>query len=91
VANGRQQAAMSVADHTEENDMSNRPKYIAFAVKNRGDNKKGIWTRLGAVWPTKDGEGLNIRLEALPIDFDGQLTLLPPRDNDAESFDGGND
>ena len=40
----------------------NRPSHIIYHVKdtNKLDEKgrqRGIWTRVGAVWPTKSGQG----------------------------------
>jgi hypothetical protein len=64
--------------------MSNHPKYLAYTVKDRGEGKKGFWTRIGAAWEQKKGGGLNIELEALPID--GKIVLMPPKD-DAATFE----
>jgi len=57
---------------------SNQP--TMHAVKDRGEGKKGIWTRIGAAWPTKDGKGLSIQLDALPLD--GRLILIEPKPDD---------
>ena len=56
--------------------MSNKPKYYAFSVKDRGRGKTAIWTRIGAVWAHEKGQGLNIELEALPLNFDGKIVLM---------------
>ncbi len=61
--------------------MSNSPKYYAYAVKDRGKGKKGIWTRIGAAWSQEKGGGLNIELEALPVT--GKIVLMPPRADEA--------
>ena len=55
-----------------------KPKYSAYTVKDRGEGKKPIWTRIGAAWEHGKGDGLNIELEALPLD--GKLVLMPPKD-----------
>jgi hypothetical protein len=65
--------------------MSNAPKYFAYSVKERGNGKKGIWTRIGAAWDQQKGGGINIELEALPLAFDGKIVLLPPK-VEAETF-----
>jgi len=57
--------------------MSNTPKYYVYAVKDRGKDKKAIWTRIGAAWPQSKADGLNIELEALPLD--GKIVLMPPK------------
>lgn len=63
--------------------MSNQPKYYAFAVKERGNGKKAVWTRLGAAWEQQKGGGLNVELDALPVNFDGKLVLMPPKADEA--------
>ena len=52
--------------------MSNKPNYYAFSVKDRGRRQSAIWTRIGAVWAQERGQGLDIELEALPLNFDGK-------------------
>ena len=37
------------------------------------DGQKGIWTRIGSVWPHNDGKGFNVQLDAVPLD--GRITL----------------
>jgi hypothetical protein len=32
-----------------------------------------------AVWPHKEGPGFNEDIEAIPVNFEGRLILLPPR------------
>ena len=51
--------------------------------KDKGE--RSFWTRIGTAFPHQDGEGFNIRLDALPLD--GKLVLLPPKDDSAK--DGG--
>ena len=57
--------------------MSNMPKYYVYAVKDRGKGKSAIWTRIGAAWPQSKADGLNVELEALPLD--GKIVLMPPK------------
>ena len=59
--------------------MSTTPKYYAFSVRNRGKDKRAVWTRIGAVWEQEKGQGLNIELEALPLNFDGKIKLMLPK------------
>lgn len=56
---------------------SNGPHFEAFVVTRRGDTDKGFWTRIGAAWNHADGEGLTLRLVALPTE--GELVLRKPR------------
>ena len=51
---------------------SKKPSHIAYQVR-EGKGDKGYFTRIGAAWPNKDGNGFNIQLEAMPID--GRITL----------------
>lgn len=69
--------------------MSNTPKYYAFSVRNRGE-KKAIWTRIGVVWSQNKGQGLNLEIEAIPLNFDGKIKLMPPKPKSdaADSFEG---
>lgn len=53
----------------------------AFAV--REEKKRTYWTRIGAGFPIKDGEGgMNVLLEAMPPSLRGRYTivLLPPKE-----------
>lgn len=48
---------------------SKAPTHVAYHVrdgKNKGD--KGFWTRIGAGWMAKDGKGINIQLDVIPLD-----------------------
>ena len=70
--------------------MSNTPKYYAYTVRNRGKDKRAVWTRIGAVWSQEKGQGLNIELETLPLNFDGKIVLMPPKEKSAsvDTFEG---
>jgi hypothetical protein len=57
--------------------MSNTTHLNAYAVKERGNDEKAFWTRIGRAWPHKSGIGFNIELEALPIG--GKIVLMPPK------------
>jgi hypothetical protein len=66
-----------------------KPAYHVFAVRERGQGKSAVWTRVGAVWPHREGkEGFSEELEALPIRFDGRLVLMPPKDDGGEAEAG---
>jgi hypothetical protein len=62
------------------NIMSNKPALYAYAVKDRGKDKRPIWTRIGAAWRHETGNGLTIELEAVPLS--GRL-VLTEADQDA--------
>ena len=55
---------------------NNSPTHSVFLIKdlsNEGEEKKGFWIKIGAAWEHKDGNGLNIVLDAMPVD--GRLVL----------------
>ena len=54
---------------------SKKPSHIAYQVR-EGKGDKGYFTRIGAAWPNKDGNGFNIQLDAVPLD--GRITLRVP-------------
>lgn len=61
------------------------PSLIAYHVADRG--KKGFWTRIGAAWDHKDGEGYTLQLDLVPADG-GRIVLRPLKDEDAGDSQG---
>lgn len=62
--------------------MTTKPTFLAYTVENKANSEafsEGYWHAIGAVWPTKDGRGYNIKLTSLPLD--GRITILPPKQN----------
>ena len=60
---------------TEET-MKKRPEFIAYAVREftkKDGEIDASWTKVGIAWTHKDGDGMNIVLEALPVN--GKVTL----------------
>ena len=53
------------------NPKANAPSHIAYQVKE--GEQKSYWTRIGAAFTHKDGNGFNIVLESLPLD--GKISL----------------
>ena len=57
-----------------------RPAYIVRGREKVGENVR--WFNIGAAWTfqMRDGtEALSVRLQALPINFDGNFALIPYR------------
>lgn len=54
------------------------PAYIAHHVRD-GKGDKGFWTRIGAGWMSKDGKGINLQLDVIPLD--GKVILRPNTEN----------
>lgn len=52
---------------------SKAPSHIAYHVRDRGEGKKGFWTRIGSAWAHADGKGFNVQLEVVPLD--GRISL----------------
>jgi len=66
-------------DVTEKTDKSDkRPTYGAYLVIGNGEASR--WTPIGAAWPNADGRGLNVKLDAIPVD--GSVALREPREED---------
>lgn len=61
----------------------NPPAFIAWHVN--GKDKKSFWTRVGAAWDHKDGKGLTLQLEMVPIN--GRIILRAPQ-ADQEDTEG---
>jgi hypothetical protein len=54
---------------------SSKPDYAVYVVEGEGDN--AYWTKIGSAWSHKDGEGVNITLNAFPVN--GKLTVRKPK------------
>lgn len=62
---------------------NNQPTHMVYHVEERAGNESGRWTKLGALWPHKDGEGWNMQLDYVPTNFDGKLTVRVNRPKEA--------
>jgi len=58
--------------NSNETSPSKIPSHAVYQVRDR-EGQKGIFTRIGAAWPHKDGKGYNLQLESVPLD--GRVTL----------------
>jgi len=66
------------AARDEEKDR--RPQYV---VRGKTPGEDGRWVTVGAGWDfdlRDGGTGISIRLQSLPLNFDGTLSVLPWRD-----------
>lgn len=61
-----------------------RPSFIAYTVRQGGEDTKAYFNRIGAAFAHRDGEGHDILLDAVPVD--GRITLrtLQERSESAE-------
>ncbi len=63
------------------NPKGSRPIYNVRAKTGRKDeHDKDIFMTVGAAWSFNSGDGLNVKIDALPVNFDGFLMLVPPKD-----------
>ena len=67
---------------TEQAESGKSPDYIAFHVRDGEEKGKGFWTRIGAAWNHKDGEGLSLQLDLVPLDG-GRIVLRTPKEDEA--------
>ncbi len=58
--------------NTNETAGSKAPTHFAYYVREGKD--KAYFTRIGAAWPHKDGQGFNIKLEGI-MPLDGKISL----------------
>lgn len=80
--------ARNTEPKAKQADADNTPDYIAFHVRD-GEKGKSYWTRLGAAWAHRDGDGFNIQLDVMPVrGFDGRIVLRVPKADDADEKDG---
>lgn len=59
---------------------SNRPSMIGYTVRPIGDGRKSSWSRVAAAWAHKDGQGFEVRMDAMPVD--GRLVLRTVSEDD---------
>lgn len=58
------------------NEQKQRPTHRVYYVKKGEGDNKADWLELGAAWPHKDGKGLDVVLEVVPIGVElDRLTL----------------
>ena len=61
---------------------TNTPDFIVYGVTQQA-GKKDILTRIGAAWRHQKGDGINLQIRALPLNFDGKIVLFTPKDDEA--------
>ena len=57
---------------------SKAPTHIAYHVRD-GKGDKGFWTRIGAGWMARDGKGINLQIDVIPLD--GKVILRLATEN----------
>jgi hypothetical protein len=71
--------------------MSKKPDFLAYGELDLG-RRQPVLIKIGAAWRHEKGEGVGIQIDALPLNFNGRVVLLEPReDNDASERSGDAD
>lgn len=50
-----------------------KPTHVLYSVQGEGENSH--WTRIGAAWAHKDGNGFSLTLDCLPINGRVQMRI----------------
>lgn len=58
---------------------TNNPDFIVYGSTETEKGKKDILTRIGAAWRHQKGDGINLQIRALPLNFQGKIVLFPPK------------
>ena len=70
---------MTTSSTTPSKSGANRPTFMAYHVQESAkQGGKARWVELGAYFAHADGQGGNLVLDALPINFTGRIVLLAP-------------
>jgi hypothetical protein len=70
---------------SDNNHESEKAPYVAYAVEDRGEQKKPFWTRIGVGFTHGDGKGMTLRVGAWPAG--GNRLVLRERDADQQAED----
>ena len=60
-----------------------RPDYRAYQVQDTPDGK-GAWNPIGAAWTHRDGKGMQLQLDSIPVS--GRVTLREMRQERMNSY-----
>ncbi|MCR9261216.1 MAG: hypothetical protein NXH95_15950 [Pseudomonadaceae bacterium] len=69
---------------SESTKSGRKPDFVAYSVKESHDGA-GYWNKVGAAWEHKDGKGVEINLDSVPID--GRITLREMREQHREDYE----
>ena len=59
-----------------------RPFMLANTVKPIEDGRNSLWSKIGAAWAHKDGQGYEVRVDAVPVD--GRIVLRTVKDRQGD-------
>ena len=63
----------------QEQPKGNKPRYV---VRARQAPESDFMQTNGAAWPFNDGDGLVVKLQFIPIDWRGDMILVPPKNGE---------
>ena len=72
-----------MTDENKKTEKKAPPALVAFHVRESKNGGKSFWTRIGAAWSQKDGEGFNVQIDVMPLD--GKIVLRKPKADEGES------
>jgi len=56
-----------------------KPSFTAYHVQDAAeDGAQARWTKIGVYFAHEDGQGGTLKLDSLPIHFDGRIVLRAP-------------
>ena len=61
-----------------------KPDFIAYNVSDSRDGK-GYFNKVGAAWRHKDGQGMDIQLDSIPVS--GRVTLRERREERMQAYE----
>ncbi len=61
---------------------TNTPDFIVYGVTQKA-GKKDVLNRIGAGWKHQKGDGINLQIGLLPLNFEGKIVLFPPKSPEA--------
>ena len=61
-------------------------RYDVMTPIKRPNSEKAFWLKVGSAWEAKDGKGMDISLDAVPVGEAGSIRLIvrPPLPKDGE-------
>jgi hypothetical protein len=62
-----------------------KPAFVVRAKTGRQDGQdRDIFVTVGAAWSWENGRGYNVKIDTLPVNFDGYLLLAEPKDDERQ-------
>lgn len=71
----------------ETGNQDKAPSHIVYHVVEYDNGNKANWTRAGAAWAHKDGEGFSVALNLFPVD--GRLVIRTRKEDEPDKDSEG--